>query len=250
MLALYLVKLLLAYSVVRFLAEPLIAAASARGALTKLGLSAALKTACCALLLVTEVRPAMVVTILLFATASSIIDWEPVPSSIPPRLPYGTDFLFRLVGQFALCATVAVWWSTSGSMAHMRDVALSILSSPRPLMLGTGYVIGVFGGSELTRRVVEHFGMHLSQGQPSVGRPGLKEAGRYIGWLERGLIITFVIGNFGEAVGFLLAAKAIVRYPEMDEDGAFAEYFLVGTLTSVGVALVVGTVLRQSEARP
>ena len=55
-----------------------------------------------------------------------------------------------------------------------------------------------------------------------------------------------MIGNFGEAVGFLLAAKAIVRYPEMDEDGAFAEYFLVGTLTSVGVALVVGTVLRQA----
>ena len=42
-----------------------------------------MKTACCALLLITEVRPAMVVTILLFATASSIIDWEHVPSSIP-----------------------------------------------------------------------------------------------------------------------------------------------------------------------
>lgn len=53
-------------------------------------------------------------------------------------------------------------------------------------------------------------------------------------------------GNFGEAVGFLLAAKAIVRYPEMDKDGAFGEYFLVGTLTSVGIALVVGTLLRQA----
>ena len=243
MLALYLVKLLLAYSVVRFLAEPLIAATTARGALTRLGLSAAMKTLCCALLLMTDVRPAMVVTILLFATASSIIDWERVPSSTSPQLPYGTAFLLRLVVQFALCAMVAVWWSTSGSTAHMREVALSILSGPRPLMLLTGYVIGVFGGNELTRRVVEHFGTHLGQ---TAARPGLKEAGRYIGWLERGLIITFVIGDFGEAVGFLFAAKAIVRYPEMDKDGAFGEDFLVGTLTSVGVALVVGTILRQA----
>ena len=246
MLALYFVKLLLAYSLVRFVAEPLIVATGARSARTKLGLSAAIKIACCALLLVTEVRPAMLVTILLFATVSSTIDWEPAPSLTPSRLPYGTAFLLRLIAQFALCAAVAVWWSTSGSVAHMREIALSILSSPRPLVLGTGYVIGVFGGSELTRRVVEHFGTRMNQMQPSMGRPGLKEAGRYIGWLERGLIITFVIGNFGEAVGFLLAAKAIVRYPEMDKDGAFGEYFLVGTLTSVGIALVVGTVLRQA----
>jgi len=59
--ALYFVKLLLAYSLVRYLAEPLIVAASTRGALTRLGLSAAMKTACCAVLLITEVRPAMVV---------------------------------------------------------------------------------------------------------------------------------------------------------------------------------------------
>jgi hypothetical protein len=167
MLALYLVKLLFAYSVVRFLAEPLIVATGTRGGVTKLGLSAAMKTACCALLLITEVRPAMVLTILLFATASSIIDWEHAPPSTLPRLPYGTAFLLRLVAQFALCAAVAVWWSTSGSMAHMSEVALSTLSSPRPLLLGTGYVIGVFGGSELTRRVVEHFGTQMNQ----MGRP-------------------------------------------------------------------------------
>ena len=244
--ALYFVKLLLAYSLVRYLAEPLMVAASTRGALTRLGLSAAMKTACCAVLLITEVRPAMVVTILLFGVASSLIDWEPAPLSTSVRLPYGTAFLLRLVIQCALCAAVAIWWSTSGSTAHMWDAALSTLSNPHPLMLGTGYLIGVFGGSELTRRVAEHFGAQIKNIGPAGGRPGLKEAGRYIGWLERGLIITFVIGDFGEAVGFLLAAKAIVRYPEMDKDGAFGEYFLVGTLTSVGIALVVGTALRHA----
>ena len=60
--------------------------------------------------------------------------------------------------------------------------------------------------------------------------------------MERILILTFIVGGYETAVGFLLAAKALVRYPEIKEDtgGHFAEYFLVGTLTSVGLALVAG----------
>jgi hypothetical protein len=60
--------------------------------------------------------------------------------------------------------------------------------------------------------------------------------------LERILILTFIVGGYETAVGFLLGAKALVRYPEIKEDtrGHFAEYFLVGTLTSVGFALVAG----------
>jgi len=73
-------------------------------------------------------------------------------------------------------------------------------------------------------------------------KPGLPSAGKYIGWVERILILTFIVGGYETAVGFLLAAKALVRYPEIQEDtrGHFAEYFLVGTLTSVGLALIAG----------
>jgi hypothetical protein len=51
-------------------------------------------------------------------------------------------------------------------------------------------------------------------------------------------------------VGVLLAAKALVRYPEIQEDkkGHFAEYFLVGTLTSVGLAILGGIVLKHSAS--
>src|SRR3989454_12042481 len=67
---------------------------------------------------------------------------------------------------------------------------------------------------------------------------------------ERILILTFIVGGYETAVGFLLAAKALVRYPEIQEDtrGHFAEYFLVGTLTSVGLALIAGmAVNKRSE---
>jgi hypothetical protein len=64
-------------------------------------------------------------------------------------------------------------------------------------------------------------------------------AGEVIGVLER--IVTFVLVASGAftAVGFVIAAKAAARFPLFKET-AFAEYFLIGTLTSVGLALLFG----------
>lgn len=69
-------------------------------------------------------------------------------------------------------------------------------------------------------------------------------AGEVIGILER--YITFLLVSVGgfAAVGFVVAAKAAARYPQFRKR-EFAEYFLVGTLCSVGLAvltsLIVGT---------
>ncbi len=64
-------------------------------------------------------------------------------------------------------------------------------------------------------------------------------AGEVIGVLER--MVTFVLVASGAftAVGFVIAAKAAARFPLFKEI-AFAEYFLIGTLTSVGLALLLG----------
>jgi len=49
----------------------------------------------------------------------------------------------------------------------------------------------------------------------------------------------------------LIAAKALARYPEIKEDkkGHFAEYFLIGTLTSVSLALFAGLVLMKLQSQ-
>lgn len=62
-------------------------------------------------------------------------------------------------------------------------------------------------------------------------------AGEVIGILER--LITFVLVSVGgfAAVGFVVAAKAAVRYPQFKKR-EFAEYFLIGTLCSVGIAVL------------
>ena len=67
-------------------------------------------------------------------------------------------------------------------------------------------------------------------------------SGKLIGTVERWLILIFMLANQYEAIGFLIAAKSIVRYKE----GAVSktEYVLAGTLLSVFWAVVGGVLLK------
>jgi hypothetical protein len=64
------------------------------------------------------------------------------------------------------------------------------------------------------------------------------EAGSLIGSLERWIILFLGVAGLWGAVGLVVAAKSIARFEELKEQ-AFAEYFLVGTLTSVLVAIAL-----------
>ncbi len=60
--------------------------------------------------------------------------------------------------------------------------------------------------------------------------------GATIGALERLLIVAFMLTGAEAAVGFVIAAKTIARFKQLDDRG-FAEYYLLGTLASVSVAI-------------
>lgn len=68
------------------------------------------------------------------------------------------------------------------------------------------------------------------------------EAGSLIGTLERWIILLLGLAGLWESVALVVAAKSIARFEELKER-AFAEYFLVGTLTSVLVAIVLVVVV-------
>ena len=63
------------------------------------------------------------------------------------------------------------------------------------------------------------------------------KAGAYIGFLERVIVVALVLLNAPTAIGFVLTAKSVARFKQL-EDQSFAERYLVGTLLSVGIALV------------
>lgn len=68
--------------------------------------------------------------------------------------------------------------------------------------------------------------------------------GRIIGVLERGLIYSFVFMDNYEAVGYILAAKGIIRFKTFTEDKDFSEYVLIGTLLSATTAFFSGKVFQ------
>lgn len=75
---------------------------------------------------------------------------------------------------------------------------------------------------------------------------GLNNAGEYIGFLERGLIISFVLLDSLASVGFLLAAKSVFRFGDMrrETDRKLTEYIMLGTLCSFSFALLLGHIAK------
>jgi hypothetical protein len=74
-----------------------------------------------------------------------------------------------------------------------------------------------------------------------------------IGRLERVLTLTFVVTGHWEAIGFLLTAKSILRFPELSSNAQnqalhptvtpsplTPEYVIAGTLLSMGGAVMMG----------
>jgi hypothetical protein len=67
--------------------------------------------------------------------------------------------------------------------------------------------------------------------------------GKVIGYLERLLVVALILMGSFPAVGFIVAAKSLTRFKQMD-DRDWAEYFLLGTLTSFLFAIVYGIILK------
>lgn len=74
----------------------------------------------------------------------------------------------------------------------------------------------------------------------------LMHAGLWIGIIERLLIVLFILVDFWEGIGFLLAAKSIFRFGDLAnaKDTKFTEYILVGTLASFMIAISIGYSLK------
>lgn len=80
-----------------------------------------------------------------------------------------------------------------------------------------------------------------------VALPPPAKVGATIGVIERLLIVVFVLVGADAAIGFVVGAKTIARFKQLD-DRDFAEYYLLGTLASVSIAIVTALVARAAFA--
>lgn len=118
------------------------------------------------------------------------------------------------------------------------------LGHPAWWRLAAVYVGVILGGAVLVRLALKAW--RLAPELPAFGSPerSVPSVGAYVGMLERALLLTLLLLEAPAAVGFVVAAKSVARFKEL-EDRSFAEYYLVGTLMSVVVAMGGYLLLRQ-----
>ncbi|WP_421920413.1 DUF3307 domain-containing protein [Marinifilum sp.] len=84
------------------------------------------------------------------------------------------------------------------------------------------------------------------QAQTTNGTQGLENAGKWIGIVERIMILTFVLINQFAAIGFMLAAKSVLRFGDLKDgnDQKKTEYIIIGTFLSFMLSIFTGIVIK------
>ncbi len=103
-----------------------------------------------------------------------------------------------------------------------------------------GLVLAARAGAIVLEMAVRPYLMQLKEAGLEPVK-GLFNGGRTIGQLERALIFLFILAGQPGAIGFLIAAKSILRFGEIKdrENRMEAEYIIIGTLMSFLFGLFV-----------
>lgn len=130
------------------------------------------------------------------------------------------------------------WGATCPTIVQDRDL-VALLT--RAALLVAGFAFVGKGGAAIVRGVLARFPDIVAKAGGTLERGASR--GETIGILERVLGLTLVLAAQWSALGLVFGAKSIARFKEL-EDRAFTEYYLIGTLASVLVAVFTGLVLR------
>jgi len=146
-----------------------------------------------------------------------------------------------VVVQLAHITTIVLAWWICAPDTPSPDEVLATLAQPSAIVVMGGVIVVVWPVGEFIRLVTAQWAEELE-----VSQRGLTDAGLWIGRLERLLILAAILAEMPLAIGFLVAAKSVFRIGEVRESGnrKDAEYILIGTLLSFGLAIAVGAVAR------
>jgi hypothetical protein len=143
----------------------------------------------------------------------------------------------------------AVWsWLCSLGVPRGTPFVLSVHALPTVAawsVVAAGLVFNAKGGTAIVRALLERYPALLETPQSPGDRSsdGEYEMGRTIGVLERLIVFLLVlVGQWG-ALGLVLAAKSIARFPELKSQ-RFADYYLMGTLASILTAMATAMVVK------
>lgn len=146
--------------------------------------------------------------------------------ALPDRL---STFLADQAAHIATLLAVAVWAPGlfEGGLWGGLDWA------PAAMALTAGFITATMAGGYAVALLVSPWSE--AHALPA----GLPNGGRLIGLLERGIIFMLIVAGQPAGIGFLIAAKSVLRFETTSKDQSAGEYVIVGTLASFGWAMAV-----------
>jgi hypothetical protein len=127
----------------------------------------------------------------------------------------------------------------------LGDAIRTAIDSNAFVVVASGALAAVFLGGSVVAWVLSPFTELLAKEEAPEKLNSLKHAGTLIGWLERALFFALLAGGAPEAAAVALTAKSVARFPLLSQhQEGFAEYFLIGTLASLVVALAAAVAVR------
>ena len=136
---------------------------------------------------------------------------------------------------------VLLWWWLYADSTQACGWLANVVSSKQLWAVILAYLSITKPASVLISKFIRNWTpSNNMQGQ------GMPRAEEWIGYIERVLILTFVITGNIEAVGFLLAAKSVFRFGDLNKakEIKITEYVLLGTLASFTIALIFAFLLK------
>lgn len=131
---------------------------------------------------------------------------------------------------------IAILLAVAAIYAH-PGISWSFLFSSKYLLLLCAVIIVTYAASVSMRVIMDYWKVKDDEAADSLTR-----AGMYIGMIERLLVFLFVVLNQWSAIGFLIAAKSILRFSDLSKakDRKLTEYIIIGTLLSITIAIMTG----------
>ncbi|HWI91490.1 MAG TPA: DUF3307 domain-containing protein [Flavisolibacter sp.] len=114
--------------------------------------------------------------------------------------------------------------------------AWELINTKSILIFVTAYVFVTFPAGILIGQLTKKWRDQIPDA------PTLGNAGKWIGIIERIIILTLVFNHQYAAMGLLITAKSLLRFSEANRAEIKTEYLLIGTLISITLAILVGLI--------
>ncbi|RZS93724.1 DUF3307 domain-containing protein [Aquimarina brevivitae] len=146
--------------------------------------------------------------------------------------PYNERLLFIIDQLLHILVLVGVSY-----YYYPQDMDLDFLITDQMILFFTFLIVVTYAGSVIIKYLIAPWDNEIEFDNKSI--PG---AGKYIGILERLFVFSFVLLGTWSAIGFLITAKSVFRFGDLNEgkNRKLTEYVLIGTLLSFGIAILSG----------